>query len=94
MSELHAECAVRVKPQDIVVHLVVCLYLTFPRHTQGKNPIDCVRFYSKQNPKVAIKIRRDQVCVFVGVCLCVGVLVYWCIGGCVVWMCWFVGVLV
>ncbi|XP_045193463.2 deoxynucleoside triphosphate triphosphohydrolase SAMHD1-like [Mercenaria mercenaria] len=49
------ECS-NLKPDKVIVHLV---YLDYGM--KDKNPIDNVRFYSKENPNVAVRVRKDQV---------------------------------
>lgn len=49
------ECS-NLKPDQIVVHLV---YLDYGM--KDKNPVDNVRFYSKENPNTAVRVRKDQV---------------------------------
>lgn len=44
------------KDEEIIVHLV---YLDYGM--KDKNPIDNVRFYSKENPNIPVKVRKDQV---------------------------------
>ncbi|KAK3581153.1 hypothetical protein CHS0354_024685 [Potamilus streckersoni] len=44
------------KPEDIIIHMVFLDY-----GMKDKNPIDNVRFYMKEKPDIAIKVRKDQV---------------------------------
>ncbi|KAL4234945.1 SAM domain and HD [Mactra antiquata] len=41
---------------DIIIHLINLDY-----GMKEKNPVDNVRFYSKHNPNVAVRVRKDQV---------------------------------
>ncbi|XP_031564010.1 deoxynucleoside triphosphate triphosphohydrolase SAMHD1-like [Actinia tenebrosa] len=46
----------QLEPEDIIVHLI-----TFDYGMKNQNPIDNLRFYTKENPSQAMRFRKDQV---------------------------------